>query len=243
MRGFRGRRPPARTEEILPLPLAGPEAIYVLKRSSARRTLALRVSDQGAITVNAPMRLPGAEVERFLARHAEWLLGRLDMIRARTFHWRDGVELPWLGGCLRLSLQASVGRPSLHRDGDSLVCAAEADAVPVLVKRWYLGQARVRLAECLAAECARIGRAVPPFKLSDARTRWGSLSPGGVLRLNWRLVKASREERAYVVCHELAHFRRRDHSPAFWREVAALFPDYERVRTLLRRRGPGYFEF
>ena len=99
------------------------------------------------------------------------------------------------------------------------------------------------LAERLAWHAARLGRDTPPLRLSDARTRWGSLSPGGVVSLNWRLAKAGQEEIDYVVCHELAHFRQRNHSPAFWREVAALFPDYVCVRARLKANGRRYFEF
>ena len=55
--------------------------------------------------------------------------------------------------------------------------------------------------------------------------------------------KASPEEIDYVICHELAHFRRRDHSPAFWREVETLYPEWETVRRRLRQNGPLYFLF
>jgi predicted metal-dependent hydrolase len=89
-------------EETLPLPIAGHDAVYLLKRSSARRTLALRVTDRGEIAVNAPLRLPQHEVDRFLQRHADWLKDRLESARTRVFTWRDGAELPWLGGRLTL---------------------------------------------------------------------------------------------------------------------------------------------
>ena len=243
MKLFRVRRAPTRSEEILPLPLAGPDAVYRLKRSSARRTLALRVSEAGEVSVNVPMRLSQTEVDRFLAKHADWLRQRLEVARDRVFHWRDGAELPWLGASLILNLLAPAGRPAVRREGGRLLCAAEPPSVPAVVKRWYQGQARVLLAQRLAAQCARLGRESPPLRLSDARTRWGSLSPRGVVSLNWRLVKASPEAVDYVICHELAHFKQRNHSPAFWREVETLYPEWETIRRRLRQNGPLYFLF
>jgi predicted metal-dependent hydrolase len=88
-----------------------------------------------------------------------------------------------------------------------------------------------------------VGRVEPAWRLSDARTRWGSLSAKGVVSLNWRLIKASREEIDYVICHELAHFRHRNHSAAFWREVGRLCPDYPAVRARLRACNSLYFQF
>lgn len=243
MSWLKGRRPPTRVEETLPLPIAGHDAVYLLKRSSARRTLALRVTDRGEIAVNAPLRLPRHEVDRFLQRHAGWLKDRLESARTRVFAWRDGAELPWLGGSLTLVLLAPGGRPAARREADRLLCAAEETAVEAVVSLWYRRQARPLLAERLAHHAARMGRPTPPLRLSDARTRWGSLSPKGVVSLNWRLAKASPEEIDYVICHELAHFRRRDHSPAFWREVETLFPEWETVRRRLRQNGPLYFQF
>ena len=237
------RRPPTRTEEILPLPLIGPDRVYCLKRSSARRTLALRVSEAGEVAVNAPLGLARAEVERFLDKHADWLRARLEQAGQAGFQWRDGAELPWQGEHLTLRLLPAGGRPAVRRDGETLFCAADETQAPALVRRWYQAQARSLLAERLAHHADRLGRPRPPLRLSDACTRWGSLSPRGVVSLNWRLIKARPAELDYVICHELAHFRQRNHSPAFWAEVAALFPDYARVRAALRAEGRRYFQF
>ena len=243
MSWLKRRHSPTRLEETLPLPIAGHDAVYLLKRSSARRTLALRVTDRGEIAVNAPLRLPQHEVDRFLQRHADWLKDRLETARTRVFNWRDGVELPWLGGNLTLQLLAPGGRPAVRREADLLLCAAAEKTIGAVVAHWYRREARPLLAQRLAHQTARLGRPTPPLRLSDARTRWGSLSPKGVVSLNWRLAKASPEEIDYVICHELAHFKQRNHSPAFWREVAMLFPDYARVRASLRGNGHRYFEF
>jgi predicted metal-dependent hydrolase len=45
--------------------------------------------------------------------------------------------------------------------------------------------------------------------------------------------------RDYVLIHELMHLRRLDHSPAYWRLVAAACPDYAEARHWLRQNGAG----
>lgn len=243
----RRRAPTVRREENLGLErvLPGQGGVILVKRSSARRTLALRVSDAGQVIVNAPMALSGARIEAFLRQHATWLATHLarQLERPGGFAWRDGARLPWLGGTLILVI-ASAGGPSAIRLEDGVLhCAAAGEAIQAQVVQWYRRQARQRLAERLAFHADRIGLPVPAFRLSDARTRWGSLSPKGVVSLNWRLVKASPEQMDYVICHELAHFRQRNHSAAFWAEVERLFPDWKSARRGLHLVTKDYFDF
>ena len=39
----------------------------------------------------------------------------------------------------------------------------------------------------------------------------------------------------YVVAHELAHLRHRNHSPAFWLKLSETMPDWARAKELLER--------
>jgi predicted metal-dependent hydrolase len=50
------------------------------------------------------------------------------------------------------------------------------------------------------------------------------------------LIKARPALIDYVVCHELAHLRHMNHSPAFWAEVKRMCPDYEVLKRELDQR-------
>ncbi len=236
------RRPVERREECGELALHDRRVPYTLKRSSARRTLALSVSEAGAVTVNAPLRMAWHHIEAFLFKHAAWLVSRLERVQTPGFAWRDGAELPYLGGLRRLALQPEA-LPFVMPLGERLLVGGAPAGVPALVVDWYRQEARGLLQERLAQHADRLGGPLPRFRLSGAATRWGSLSPRGVVSLNWRLVKASWAEIDYVICHELAHLRVPNHSAAFWREVAALLPGYEAAKARLREHGRLYFQF
>lgn len=211
-----------------------------LRRSSARRSLAMRIEADGRVVVLAPLILPESQLEDFIRRHADWLRRQLDRVAAFQDPWHDGGRLPYLGGDLHLTRAEGVIHPC--RDSDRLLVSDPATARPAVLV-WYEAQAREILGARLAAICAAHALALPPWRLSDARTRWGSLSARGVVSLNWRLVMAPLAVIDYVICHELAHFRERNHSPAFWRAVAALCPDYATARRALRQNGGWYFQF
>lgn len=230
-------------ESLESLALSGEALDFLLRRSPRRRTLGVRVSEAGEVVVNAPLRLPLTAIHHFLHQHAEWLALRRQEARDRIFHWRAGASLPYRGQVLSLVVTPRPGKPQVWLEGESLVCTALPDQVEAAVLRWYHGRARVQLAQRLAHWAQVAGRVPPPLRLSNARTRWGSLSAKGLVSLNWRLIKAPPLELDYVVCHELAHFRQRNHSAAFWREVAALFPAWETARRGLRENGRVYFQF
>lgn len=225
------------------LALDGEDVAFLLRRSRRRRTLGLRVSEAGQVVVNAPHYVALADIHRFLHKHRDWLRQQRCEARSRVFVWEEGARLPWLGETLTLVMDSHPGRPAIRLEGANLVCTALPDQAPAALLAWYQRQARALLAERLAFHAARAGRPTPALRLSNARTRWGSLSARGVVSLNWRLVKATREESDYVICHELAHFRQRNHSPAFWREVETLFPAWATVRRQLRENGRVYFQF
>jgi hypothetical protein len=63
---------------------------------------------------------------------------------------------------------------------------------------------------------------------------WGSCSPDNSISLNFRLLYAPKEMLEYVVLHELAHTKVRNHSRRFWALVGSIIPDYKERRRWLR---------
>jgi predicted metal-dependent hydrolase len=90
-----------------------------------------------------------------------------------------------------------------------------------------------RLLELAAVHGLRVSR----VSVRNQRWRWGSCSRSGHICLNWRLVDMPPDIRDYVMIHELMHLRRMDHSPKFWKLVAAACPDYQAARKWLREYG------
>jgi predicted metal-dependent hydrolase len=65
--------------------------------------------------------------------------------------------------------------------------------------------------------------------------RWGSCTPANVLVLNPEAIRLPYSLIDYLIVHELCHTKVKDHSAAFWSEVARHLPDWqerdERVKT------------
>lgn len=111
---------------------------------------------------------------------------------------------------------------------------AQSTQVRDAVQSWLMRQARAYFTERLDHYAAQAGVRWTALALSGARTRWGSASADGRIRLNWRLMHLKPALIDYVVVHELSHLKVMDHSPSFWDAVGRVMPDYPHRRKELR---------
>ena len=137
------------------------------------------------------------------------------------------------------STAAPRARPALG-DGQLRVALpdpSDTTALETRVVQWYRREALAFFQHRVAVYARQLDVSVSRLGLSSARTRWGSCTSGGSIRLNWRLIKAPPSVIDYVVIHELAHLIELNHSPSFWQIVAQLCPDYTDATRLAQGAG------
>jgi predicted metal-dependent hydrolase len=78
------------------------------------------------------------------------------------------------------------------------------------------------------------GIRVKEFFVKAQKSRLGYCTPDDRIMLNARLLFAPVKIRDYVICHELAHTRHRDHSKHYWSYLERLFPGAKATDKLLR---------
>jgi hypothetical protein len=229
--------PPA--PEARRVELGGQTISYTLKRSARRRSIGLRIDHRG-LTVSIPLRATETWLHDVLRDKADWVVDKLGSWQSRhppAQRWAGGETLPFRGGALVLRIESG-RRAAANREESVLRVALPAPddttAIERTVMAWYRRQATQLFSERVAFYAERLGVLPRAVKLSSARTRWGSCTTHGVVRLNWRLVKLPPELADYVVVHELAHLREMNHSAAFWRVVEHACPDYADRRRALR---------
>lgn len=234
------RPPPPTAVEQRSIQLADKLITYTLKRSSRRRSIGLQINDHG-LTVSMPLRASEKWLHTVLQEKAGWVVNKLEnwqTSKAPVQKWVDGELIMFRGETF--TLRTIVGRvkalPQIM-SGELLIHVPETGK-PLFIKKtilkWYKLEAQRVFSECVE-HFAPLMRVVPrEIKLTSARTQWGNCSAQGVIRLNWQLVTMPLPLIDYVVIHELAHLREMNHSPAFWRVVAGVCPDYVKIRKELR---------
>ncbi len=224
-----------------PLTCAGQTLPYWLVRSPRRRTIGLKVDEQG-LTVFAPANLPVAHLETLIQTRAAWIRTKWTECcqkSALRIAPREGALLPYLGRAVRLSLDSGPTR----LEGEVLYLNPGRDDIPGTLRRWYQAQALPFFLPRVAQYAERLGVPLPAVALSNARRRWGSCHARGMIRLNWRLLKASPTEMDYVIAHEVTHLRHMNHGPEFRKTLQHLYPDHAEAHRTLRERGFLYQAF
>jgi len=226
--------------------LLGAEALTYRLRRVRRRSIGFVIDDAG-LTISAPRWISLRDIDDAIREKERW-------IRAKLVEWRewrarrklptvvfaDGGVLPFLGGEVVLRLGRAPDTTRLVATGAKpevwIALPAEADEQQVrdAVQAWLQAEARRILGERLALLAERIDSKPKSWTISSARSQWGSCTQDGRIRLSWRLVHFTVPVIDYVVAHELAHLKELNHSPRFWRAVAALLPGFEAARDEIK---------
>lgn len=219
--------------------IASGDIPYTLQRSPRRRSIGLKI-DAAGLTIILPQRAPLAEAERVIHLKLAWIRAKLAERETRLAQppiadakltW--GASALWLGEprILHSALRAQLTADTLF------LCAANEQKIAPALIRFYQRAAKPYFAERLAVWAARMSLQPRQLMVSSAKTRWGSCTSNGDIRLSWRLMQAPASVIDYVVIHELAHLAEMNHSARFWAIVSAACPQWKIERAWLKQHG------
>jgi predicted metal-dependent hydrolase len=219
--------------------LAGEIVDYRLIRAR-RRTIGMQIGLTG-LTVRASRWVTLREIEAALTERATWIVRTIAEWEKRRRDvmprvWKTGAPIVYRGSELALALYPARAR-SIVADLFHLTVLHPAPqderSVATFVGAWLKDEALRMLTPHVAALAAQVTDRLPPTRLSNARSEWGSCNHKGEIRLNWRLIQLPPELARYVVAHEVAHLVELNHSKRFWAVVEALFPGHAAAREAL----------
>ncbi len=211
------------------------DVLCTVKRS-ARRSVCVRVRDDGAAEVLAPNRLSRDEIVRLLSEYAPKLAAECEKRRQiaacrDTFVLDYGSEVRYLGEKRVIhSVSEQECDGEVFRIADGLAPEEIRCAVTDIYKR----EAKKYIPERVRIIAERMGLFPTVVKINSAVTRWASCSKKNSLNFSWYCMMASREVLDYIIVHELCHMKEFNHSPKFWAEVEPYSPEYKEHRAYLR---------
>lgn len=202
---------------------------------SDRKTLAVCISPLGEVTVRAPKHCDTARIFAFLQAKEGWIVRQKAKTAGAGMRLPpdnlDGFAFLLLGEEYTISL--CEGREIRLDTERCTICLPERQARERLVK-WLKENAKRILGALTEETAARMGVSYKSVRITGAKTRWGSCSGENAIGYSFRLLYAPKDVIGYVVAHELAHTRQKNHSPRFWREVEKYESEWKKKRAWLR---------
>ncbi|MBE6594729.1 MAG: M48 family metallopeptidase [Ruminococcaceae bacterium] len=235
--------------EARELVVSGRRIPYLLTRKAVKN-INLRVRPDGSIAVSAAPGVPLSAIEDFIRREAAFIRAAQERQQKRREELpapipvAEGALLPVYGTARRLHFEKS-SRFGYRLEAESLtllVGEPESPDIRRAALRRFLAE------EAERALTARTAALLPLFlpcpdkmpllKFREMTAKWGICRPkSGTITLNKALVLVPPPLADYVICHELAHFKHPDHSPAFWAHLATVLPDCRARKKALHTFG------
>ncbi|HJJ39388.1 MAG TPA: SprT family zinc-dependent metalloprotease, partial [Methanocorpusculum sp.] len=187
------------------------------------------------------------EALAFAQTKAAWIAKHAEMFRAREVPHRkyaEGENISFFGRVYTIrrregnAVRASFSSDELVLTIPADFTEAEAEdacraAVIYLFRRE--GTAVLKpFAEKYAKLC---GVAVPAIRVRVQERKWGCCTPKNGIIINVKMMLAPQFAAEYLIVHEIAHLKHRNHQAEFWTEVKRLMPEYEKAETMLKKDG------
>ncbi len=180
---------------------------------SKRRTISLIIKDDGGLLVRAPNGTKIDYINKFVEEKQSWILKHKKLMKeflkkkkSHKFVTKDGV----------LFLGKRIKPKGLEMRNYELT------------QSWFKEKAKNLIEKRVKEYCEEFDLKHSGVRISNARRRWGSCGARNNLNFTWRLIMAPSKAIDYVIIHEIAHIKHKDHSKRFWRLVESMMPDYEK---------------
>lgn len=210
---------------------------------SDRQKVRITVERDGSVLVRAPRGTALEDIERLLEDRKHWISAK----RAHPQKYAlaphppgkelvSGESMLYLGHSYRVEI-VEPPADQVVLDHEFRVPRVPLDRARNLFQEWYLERARERLIPRAFDWGGRLGVHIATVDITDIRYRWGSCTPAGNVRLNWRLIKAPPAVGDYVIVHEAAHLLEPSHGDRFWSIVRSQLSKVDEAREWLREQG------
>jgi predicted metal-dependent hydrolase len=220
--------------------------VFVLRRSSRRKTIGITVDRDGSLVVRAPIEPSLKRIEQIAREKLLWTYAKLAEKKllfrpTRPKRFIEGEGFYYLGESFRLllvepGLSSQKNALRLKDNWFMLRRDAHADAEEHFI-RWYSAQASRWLSKRVERFASRVDVNPQGLEVRRLGFRWGSCTRTGRLNFHWRTIQLPPEIIDYIVVHELVHLHKTRHDAEFWRRVERVVPDYSKRKEWLSLNG------
>lgn len=190
---------------------------FELIRRKNQKNIILKILEDKKVVVSASKYTLLRSIKKFVLQQASWIIEKLENIQ--------DIET--------LSLQSEVLYLGNKYQITELISDIKEENIQNQLDLFYKNEAKkiiVKMVENYSKEMKLFPNKVGFRK---TKTRWGSCSGKNNLSFNTQLMKFDKTVIEYVVVHELAHIKHKNHSSAFWGLVENYLSNFKETRKKL----------
>lgn len=206
--------------------------VHILTNTRSRR-MRLRVKPDGQVQVSIPARASEQKAIEFVKSKVDWILRQQQDIKAgltifgpdncfkTKFHQLKvvRVEHSKVSGMVGKGI-IQINIPSTHSHQRPEIQQFIRRALVQVMRH----EAKVYLPARLRELAQKHGLQVENVVVKHVKSRWGSCSSMNNINLNIHLMRLPDHLIDYVILHELAHIREKNHGPGFWSFLEKICP-------------------
>lgn len=215
--------------------------VTVQRNRQARRLILRHDPISGGARLTLPPYVSEAEGLAFVRQQTAWLKRRMDKMPDRV-PFEDGALIPILGEDHVIRHMPDARGGVWVEDGEIRV-TGKLEHISRRTADWLKKEAKARLTERAHVKADMLGVKIGRVTVRDTRSRWGSCTHDGSLNFSWRMLLTPAFVFDFIVAHEVAHIRERNHGPNFHRLVDELTTEAERAEAWLSAYGASLHRF
>ncbi|MCB0378023.1 MAG: M48 family metallopeptidase [Bdellovibrionales bacterium] len=217
-----------------------------IRRRPYQNRLGLAVYPNGVIRISANKTLSQKHIIKFLEEKRSWIEASLKEVEEFRKNYPpkrfvEGEVYPFLGRDYTLKFSPELGAP-LQFDGHLLRVRVPMENLEhhhrqrhfETLKKSYKQTAKKLMLQRVDIYSQKMDLAPTGIQFRCQRSIWGSCSAKNKISLNWKLIIAPLEIIDYVIVHEIAHIKHKNHSRRFWDLVEKYVDNLEAHKAWLK---------
>lgn len=217
------------------------------KSSSKAKSINITVKPFEPVKVSVPYSLTLLQAETAVENNLVWIkreLSKMEKVEQQftifkpnfTYHFQDVViefkqsEVDEITLVEESDQNILVHTPTIKEFSDEQQTFIIEKIVTPKMKQWCKMNVVPRAFELAAQH----GIHIPSVTIRKSKTRWGSLGRGNRLNISLYTATLPQELIDYVILHELAHTKYKDHSKLYWGYLKGLAPRFKELSDKLK---------
>lgn len=197
----------------------------------------------GRVRISAPLRMDIDTIRVFVIAKLGWIKSQQKKMREQAREtpreYLDRESHYVWGKRYLLKIESCDAAPAIQLKHSRMILCVRPETtkekMQEVLDAWYRGQLRAILPELLAKWTPRLGVNPGQIFVQKMRTRWGSCSRAGNIRLNTDLAKKPPECLEYILVHELVHLLEPTHNERFVFLMDQFMPKWKFYKEQLSR--------